>query len=74
MAVDREVYAAVTDLDVVDEFADIWEALGELGWIRVTPALVELVGDGVFYTPLIQSLLARDRVLDLRRSEFARSA
>ena len=74
MAVDRRAYAAVTDVDVVDEFADIWEALVELGWVKVTPAQLELVGDGVFYTPLIQSLLARDRVLELRRSEFARSA
>src|SRR5437867_1683573 len=73
MAVDRGVYAAVTDVDVVDEFADIWEALAVLGWVKITAARLELVGDGVFYTPLIQSLLARDRVLELRRSEFARS-
>ena len=74
MAVDRGLYATVTDLDVVDEFADIWELLAEQGWVRISPARVELVGDGVFYTPLIQSLLARDRVGELRRSEFARSA
>ena len=74
MVVDRGEYAAVTGVDVVDEFADIWEALAELEWVRITPARLELVGDGIFYTPLIQSLLARDRVLELRRSEFARSA
>jgi oxygen-independent coproporphyrinogen-3 oxidase len=74
MAVDRDLYAALTDLDVVEEFADIWESLAELGWVRVTPSKVQLVGDGVFYTPLIQSLLARDRVLELRRTGFARTA
>jgi oxygen-independent coproporphyrinogen-3 oxidase len=74
MAVDRGLYAALTDLDVVEEFAEIWEALAELGWTRITPSRVELVGDGVFYTPLIQSLLARGRLLELRRSEFVRSA
>jgi oxygen-independent coproporphyrinogen III oxidase len=74
MVVDRSMYTAVTDVDVVDEFSDAWEALAELGWIRVTPARLELVGDGVFYTPLIQSLLAHERVQELRRSEFVRPA
>ena len=72
--VDRGGYAAVTDIDVVDEFADAWEALAELGWVSVTPTRLELIGDGVFYTPLIQSLLARNRVSELRKSEFGRSA
>ena len=73
MVVDRSVYTAVTGVDVVDEFSEAWEALAELGWVRVTSARLELVGDGVFYTPLIQSLLARERVQELRRSEFVRS-
>src|SRR5438445_1456076 len=72
--VDRSVYTAVTDVDVVDEFSEAWEALAELGWVGVTPARLELVGDAVFYTPLIQSLLAQERVQALRRSEFVRSA
>jgi len=71
MSVDRVLYTSVTDVDVVDEFAEIWDALIELGWVRVTPTRLELIGDGVFYTPLIQSLLAQDRALDLRRSMFA---
>jgi oxygen-independent coproporphyrinogen III oxidase len=73
MAVDRGLYTAVTDLDVVEEFEDIWEALAEEGWVKISPARVELVGDGVFYTPLIQSLLAQDRVGELRRSELSPS-
>jgi oxygen-independent coproporphyrinogen-3 oxidase len=74
MDVDRDLYAGLTDVDIVDEFRDIWDALVDLGWVRVSPSHVQLVGDGVFYTPLIQSLLARDRVLELRRTGFARSA
>src|SRR5881296_776913 len=57
MAVDRGLYAGLTDLDVVEEFAEIWEALAELGWVRITRSHLELVDDGAFYTPLIQSLL-----------------
>src|SRR4029453_9619682 len=70
LAIDRGLYFAITDVDVVEEFAEIWESLTDLGWVTVTPSIVQLVGDGVFYTPLIQSLLARDRVLELRRTGF----
>jgi oxygen-independent coproporphyrinogen-3 oxidase len=71
MAVDRAVYAAATGRDVVSEFAEIWEALAEQGWVRIGPERVELIGDGVFYTPLIQSLLARDRVEELRKNKVS---
>ena len=71
LAVDRGLYFVLTDIDVVEEFADVWESLANLGWVTVTPSHIQLVGDGVFYTPLIQSLLARDRVLELRRTGFA---
>jgi oxygen-independent coproporphyrinogen-3 oxidase len=71
MAVDRAVYVAATGEDVVSEFAEIWEALTEQGWVRIGPERVELIGDGVFYTPLIQSLLARDRVEELRKSKVS---
>ena len=74
MAVYRGLYTALTDVDEVEEFAEIWEVLTGLGWVRNSQSHVELVGDGVFYTPLIQSLLARDRVLELRRTVFDRSA
>jgi oxygen-independent coproporphyrinogen-3 oxidase len=73
MAVDRQLYGSVTGVDVAEEFAGIWDALTERGWTNVTPARVEVVGDGVFYTPLIQSLLARARVAELRRAEIVMS-
>jgi oxygen-independent coproporphyrinogen-3 oxidase len=71
MDVDRASYASIADVDVVEEFEDVWEALIELGWATVTPKRLDLIGDGVFYTPLVQSLLAHDRVVELRRSMFA---
>jgi oxygen-independent coproporphyrinogen-3 oxidase len=66
MTVDRAGYAAAVGADVVSDFAESWDALVAEGWIRITPERLDLVGDGVFYTPLIQSLLARDRVDELR--------
>jgi len=71
MGVDRALYASISDVDVVDEFREIWDAMVELGWVRVTPERVELISDGVFYTPLVQSLVAQNRVLELRRGVFA---
>lgn len=70
MVVDRAVYASVTGVDVVSEFAEVWDVLTELGWVSITTERLELTGDGVFYTPLIQSVLARDRVEELRKSTF----
>src|SRR5262249_53352924 len=71
LGVDRALCAAIADVDVVHEFVGIWDALIDLGWVRVTNARVDLVGDGVFYTPLIQALLAQERVVELRKSMVA---
>jgi oxygen-independent coproporphyrinogen-3 oxidase len=70
MCVDRETYTAATGTDVVADCAGIWDALAERGWVLVESDRVVLVGDGVFYTPLIQTLLARQRVDELRKAKF----
>ena len=57
--VGRDAYRDLFGVDVVDEHDDLWRALLELGWVEITPDSLMLVGDGVFYTPLIQALLAR---------------
>ena len=67
MSIDRRLYAAVTGSDVMKEFEAIWEALAERGWIAITEDEIQLVGDGVFYTPLIQGLLAQARLEELRQ-------
>lgn len=67
MQVDRRGYRRLFGLDVIEEHAEIWHALHEYGWIEITPDRLALVGDGVFYTPLIQGLLAHDRMEELRR-------
>jgi oxygen-independent coproporphyrinogen-3 oxidase len=69
MRVSRAEYTRLFRIDLVEEYAEIWEALAELGWVNVTADAVELVGDGVFYTPLIQGVLAAERMEDLRRGK-----
>lgn len=64
--VDRHVYETVFGVDVVHEFAPEWEAFERLGWSRRSAETVDLVGDGVFFTPLIQAVLAGRRVEEIR--------
>jgi oxygen-independent coproporphyrinogen-3 oxidase len=68
MAVDVADYRRVFGVDVVEEHAAIWEAFAERGWLNTTDDRLELVGDGVFYTPLLHGLLAQERMEELRRA------
>ena len=68
MHVDLNEYRRLFAVDLVTEHAEIWQALAERGWIEITTDRLTLVGDGVFYTPLIQGLLAQERMEELRRS------
>ncbi|HWG98345.1 MAG TPA: radical SAM protein [Pilimelia sp.] len=71
LAVDRSAYREAFGLDVYQEFATIWDALAERGLAEVSPQTITLVGDGPFYTPMIQALLAEERYRALREQEVA---
>jgi oxygen-independent coproporphyrinogen-3 oxidase len=71
LGVDRRLYTEVVGSDVVREFPDLWAALVEREWASVKDDRIELIGDGVFYTPLIQSLLAQARLDEMRRTRTA---
>jgi oxygen-independent coproporphyrinogen-3 oxidase len=73
ITVDLDLYAGVFGRDLVDEYRPIWLALEEREWVRIEPRTLTLVGDGVYYTPLIQSLLAADRLEEMRRARLGRS-
>jgi len=53
---------------VVAEYPEIWAALAEREWVAIKDDRIALVGDGVFYTPLIQGLLAQTRLEEMRQS------
>ena len=59
MAVDRGEYRRLFGVDVVTEHAGVWSALERRRWVEVDDERVALIGDGVFHTPLVQTLLAR---------------
>ena len=66
LEIDREEFNNAFDVDVYEEFEGAWEALQEFEFVDVTPHKIKLVGDGPFYTPLIQTLLAEGRYRELR--------
>ena len=71
LSVDRAEYREAFGLDVYEEYRTIWDALGERELVEVTQEKVALVGDGPFYTPMIQALLAEERYRSLREREIA---
>ncbi|MFF9899357.1 coproporphyrinogen-III oxidase family protein [Streptomyces longispororuber] len=69
LTVNRADYRAAFGTDVYEEFATVWDGLGEYGFVEVSDAEVRLVGDGPFYTPMVQALLAEERYRALRERE-----
>lgn len=64
LSVDLCEYRRLFGLDLLSEHAEVWDVLDRRGWIAVDGERLALVGDGVFHTPLVQSLLARDGARD----------
>jgi oxygen-independent coproporphyrinogen-3 oxidase len=71
MRVDRILYERLYAVDPLEEHAAIWRALLEREWVLVDPEHLTLVGDGVFHTPLVQGLLAADRLEAMRQKRAA---
>jgi oxygen-independent coproporphyrinogen-3 oxidase len=66
LEIDRLEFKKAFEEDVYELFEGVWKALEEYEFIEVTPQKIRLIGDGRFYTPLIQTLLAEQRYHDLR--------
>jgi hypothetical protein len=71
MRVDRVLYERLYGLDPIEEHAAIWQALLQREWVLVDAEHLTLIGDGVFHTPLVQGLLAVDRLEAMRRTRGA---
>ncbi|MDJ0825776.1 MAG: radical SAM protein [Rhodobacter sp.] len=69
LSLDRAAFQRAFKVDVYDQFAGVWDALVEFGLAEVDDGAIRLVGDGPFYTPLIQALLAEARYKALRSME-----
>ena len=70
LSIDRQRYASLFGCDVVDEHSPIWTTLRELGWTNVDDKFVTIEGNGAFYLPLIQNMLAHDRSEAMRKQRI----
>jgi oxygen-independent coproporphyrinogen-3 oxidase len=68
LSVDRMLCEGLFGVDPLDEHRPIWQALIERGWVAVEPEGLRVVGDGGFYVPLMQELLASSRLEEMRRA------
>jgi oxygen-independent coproporphyrinogen-3 oxidase len=66
LQLDRKSFHEAFGVDVYEHFEGVWQALQAYDFAEVTPEAIRLVGDGPFYTPLIQTLLADARYKQLR--------
>ena len=71
LAVSLARYRALFARDVVAEHKAVWRALEDEGWVTIDTDAVRVQGDGVFYLPLIQNLLAHDRSEEMRKTRVA---
>jgi oxygen-independent coproporphyrinogen-3 oxidase len=67
LELDRPAYKKSFGSDVYEQFAGVWDALAEWDFVEITPDRIRLTGDGVFYTPMVQALLAEGRYRELRQ-------
>ncbi len=66
LELDRAAYRQEFGADVYDQFAGVWDALAEWDFVAIGADKIRLVNDGVFYTPMIQAMLAEGRYRELR--------
>ena len=71
LVVNRPSYRSLFGLDAVAEHTAVWQGLEAEGWVTVDAETIRVIGDGVFYLPIIQNLLAHDRNEAMRKSRSA---
>jgi oxygen-independent coproporphyrinogen-3 oxidase len=67
LELDRRAFHTAFGVDVYEQFSGVWDALREWDFVKITPDKISLEGDGPFYTPMIQALLAEERYGRLRQ-------
>lgn len=68
LALDCGAFTRLLGVDPVEEYQPVWQALAELGWVEIAGDRIAIRGDGVFYLPMIQNLLALERTEEMRKS------
>ena len=66
LRIDINVCSKIFNSNILDDFDYIWDVLLEMKWIEISDDKILFIGDGGFYIPLIQGLLANERKKELQ--------
>ena len=73
LEIDRAKFYNAFEMDPFEQFEGVWKALEEYKFVKISNEKIQIVDDGAFYTPLIQTLLAEKRYQFLRERMVAQS-
>jgi len=66
MQIDFDQYREIFNENLLDAYSAVWEDIDRRKWITVTDSQVQFIGDGQYYIPLLQSLIASKRLAEIR--------
>jgi oxygen-independent coproporphyrinogen III oxidase len=71
LSLDLAGYRQRFGVDLLEEHHGAWTALIERGFVEITGDVLHVIGDGVFYIPMIQTLLSKNRLAEMAKAAAA---
>ena len=66
MKINHLDYREIFNENLLDQYSAIWTELDKRGWITTTESELRFEGDGQYYIPMLQSLIASKRLEKIR--------
>jgi len=66
MKINHRNYRDIFNEDLLKKYSAVWEELDARGWISTSDTEITFEGDGQYYIPMLQSLLATKRIDQIR--------
>lgn len=69
MKINHLDYRKIFNENLLERYGAVWEELDKRNWIRLSEAHVEFVGEGQYYMPMLQALVASKRLAEIRAAK-----
>lgn len=69
LMLNRKAYLKLFKKDAYDDYKLIWQAIEKMGWAEISDKDIKLLGEGIYYTPLIQTLISSNRIQEIRKEQ-----
>ena len=66
MRINHDNYKKIFNEDLLQTYSAVWADLEKRGWISTTDTEIKFEGDGQYYIPMLQSLVASKRLEQIR--------